>query len=247
MSNFKIGKSRFSRFMSGKGFYIALALCLVAIGAAAYIAATGNFGSMVAPSSSGTSSGNTDSSLSWDTDSSAQQANTTVSGVQNNTSSTASSQPAAASTSSSSQSAVSQAAPTLYVMPVEGTIVTAYSSDKPVYDKTMDDYRIHDGIDIAANAGTPVKACADGVVSDVTNDDMYGETVTIKHGGGIVSVYSDLTTAVTVKKGQSVESGDVIGAVGQTAKCEVALTPHLHFAMLKDNAYVNPLVTMGKN
>lgn len=246
MSNFKIGKSRFSRFMSGKGFYIALALCLVAIGAAAYIAATGPFGSMVAPSGadSGTASGNT-SSMSWDNDSSAQQANTTVSGVEASSSAAASS--AASSQTASSQAPVSNAAPTLYVMPVSGTVITAYSGDKPVYDKTMDDYRIHDGIDIAANAGTPVKACADGVVSDIVNDDMYGETVTIKHGGGIVSVYSGLTPAVTVKKGQTVESGDVIGAVGQTAKCEIALTPHLHFAILKDNAYVNPLVTMGKN
>jgi murein DD-endopeptidase MepM/ murein hydrolase activator NlpD len=110
----------------------------------------------------------------------------------------------------------------------------------------MEDYRVHDGIDIAANQGTPVKACADGVVTDISVDDMLGQTVTITHGGGLVSVYADLTTGITVKKGQTVEAGDVIGAVGQTAKCEIALVPHLHFAMLKNNQSVDPLATMGK-
>lgn len=256
MSNFKVGKSRFSRFINGKGFYIALALCLVAIGAAAYIAANNSFGNIAnisGESSTGTNS-STNSGVNWNNESEAQTTGNTVSGVPANTPSSAASSsvtssastPSTSSSSSKTTTTSSLTVPTIYIMPVEGNILTSYSNDKLVYDKTMDDYRIHDGIDIAANQGTPVKACADGIVLDVTTDDMYGQTVTVQHGGGIVSIYSDLTTAVSVKKGQSVEAGDVIGAVGQTAKCEIALVPHLHFAMMKDNQYVDPLATMGK-
>jgi murein DD-endopeptidase MepM/ murein hydrolase activator NlpD len=242
--------------MNGKGFYIALALCLMAIGAAAYVAANNSPGAMTAVSSGGGGLSVSDEGVSgWD-NGGAEQADKTVSGVTDTQQ--ASSQPdsapgsAASNTApnaaagNSASAAAGAAAPTLYVMPVNGSIITAYSDDKPVYDKTMDDYRAHDGIDIAANAGTPVKACAAGVVTDVVSDDMYGETVTVKHGGGIVSVYSCLSAAVSVKKGQAVEAGDVVGTVGQTAKCEIALVPHLHFAMLNDNRYVSPLAAMGK-
>jgi murein DD-endopeptidase MepM/ murein hydrolase activator NlpD len=125
--------------------------------------------------------------------------------------------------------------------------VTSYSDNKLVYDTTMDDWRVHDFINIASNLGTPVKACADGIVSDVKVDDMLGQEVIIQHGGGITSIYANLTSGVTVKKGQKVEAGDVIGAVGQTAISESALVPHLHFAITKNGQYVDPLATMGKN
>jgi murein DD-endopeptidase MepM/ murein hydrolase activator NlpD len=104
----------------------------------------------------------------------------------------------------------------------------------------MDDYRVHDCIDIAASVGTPVKACADGTVLDVKVDDMLGQEVIIQHGGGITSIYANLTNQVNVKKGQKVEAGDVIGAVGQTAQSEIALVPHLYFAMQKNGTYVDP-------
>jgi murein DD-endopeptidase MepM/ murein hydrolase activator NlpD len=247
MSNFKVGKSRFSRFINGKGFYIALALCLVAIGAAAYVAANNSFSNISTGSSdvagiSSTSPGGTN----WD-DSQAEPTGNTISGVQAGTGSSAVSSAVTSSQSTSKSSASSSlAAPTLYVMPVSGNILTAYSNEKLVFDKTMDDYRVHDGIDIAANQGTPVKACADGIVLDVKVDDMLGQEVIIQHGGGITSIYANLTTGVTVKKGQQVETGDVIGAVGMTAKSEIALPAHLHFAMMKNGQYVDPLVTMGK-
>ena len=249
MSNFKVGKSRFSRFINGKGFYIALALCLVAIGAAAYIAANNSFGSVSDLTSSNSGSSSNTDYTNWD-DTSAQQTNNPVSGVAGSSSSSASSEVSSAASSSATGSSSSQssslAAPTVFIMPVSGDIITAYSNDKLVYDKTMNDYRVHDAINIAASVGTPVKACADGVVLDVKTDDMLGEVVTIQHGGGLVSTYANLTTGVSVKKGQKVEAGDVIGAVGQTAKCEISLVSHLHFAMTKNGTPVDPLATMGK-
>ena len=135
------------------------------------------------------------------------------------------------------------------MLPLQGSLLTEYSADTPIYDKTMNDWRTHTGVDIAANAGTPVKACADGTVLDVKTDDQLGQEVIVQHGGGITSVYANLTAFTdkpTVKKGQKVEAGDVIGSVGSTAQAEIGLVPHLHFAMMKDGKYVDPLVTIGK-
>ena len=253
MSNFKVGKSRFSRFINGKGFYIALALCLVAIGAAAYIAANNSLGNISDISSSGNSTGISTTSnggTSWDNGGDIQTTGNTISGVPAGTgsssSSSSSASPSSASSAPKTSSALPAPAPTIYILPLEGNIITSYSNDKLVYDKTMNDYRVHDGIDIAANQGTPVKACADGVVLDVRVDDMLGQEVIIQHGGGITSVYTNLTTGIMVKKGQKLHAGDVIGAVGQTAISEIALVPHLHFAMTKNGQYVDPLITMGK-
>lgn len=255
MSNFKAGNSRFSRFMNGRGFYIALALCLVAIGSAAYIAANKNFGLSTTNSSDTSAVSNySPSETGRDLGDSypAEQTNNTVSGVSDNSSSSAASSSSSSTASSSSSKRSSSgtaskanAAPTFFVLPVQGNVITAFSGDKLVYDKTMDDWRTHDGADIASDLGTPVKACADGTVTDITNDPLLGETVVITHGGGMTSIYANLASKVTVKKSQTVEAGQVIGAVGQTAQGEISLVSHLHFAMTKNGKYIDPIVTVG--
>jgi murein DD-endopeptidase MepM/ murein hydrolase activator NlpD len=253
MSNYKIGTSKFSRFVNGKGFYIALALCLVAIGTAAYIAVN-NSNDIVGDikSGSGVSSASTATSSipNWDSQSSAAQANTTVSGVPAGTRTSSASASSSASsskptTSSKTPEKASGTAKLVYAMPVSGTVTTAYSGDKPTFDKTMDDWRVHDGVDIAAVEGTPVKACASGTVSDVRIDDKLGQEVIIDHGNGIKSIYANLTSKVTVKKGQQVDVGDTIGAIGETAQAEIAVTPHLHFEITKNGTDVDPLATIS--
>jgi len=218
--------------MNGKGFYIALAVCLVAIGSAAYIAATSSFGllgednnaiSNYTPNQSATES--------------AAQAGTAVSGVP-------ASSPAASSKSAASSEA--EAEPSVFILPVQGEIIQQYSGDTLIYNQTMDDWRVHNGVDIAASANTPVKACADGVVHEITTDDLMGQEIIISHGNGLKSIYANLSSDVKVKKGQNVQAGDVIGTVGNTAQAEIALASHLHFAVTKDGKYVEPLGAIGK-
>lgn len=244
MSNFKVGNSKFSRFLNGKGFYIALALCLVAIGSAAYIAVnnTGGITSNYAKNSksSVSSYGPIESFPSWSSDSTQQTAGT-VSGVPSSNSESASSDTAKTSASGAPSKMV-------LTMPVQGTIITPYSNGNPVLDKTTDDYRAHDAIDISAPEGTPVKACGDGTVTDVKIDDsdnMLGQMVIIDHGNGLMSIYANLTNQVTVKKGQHVSAGDAIGCVGGTAQGESAIASHLHFAMQKNGIYVDPVATIN--
>lgn len=252
MSNFKVGNSKFSRFVNGKGFYIALALCLVAIGTAAYIAV--NSSNVIlnnAKSTSGASSkATTTSSIpNWDTQNSAAQTNTTVSGVapdkrRSSPASAASSKLKASSVPAKHKSSGSKAK-IVYTMPVSSPkVITAYSGNNLVYDKTMCDYRVHGGVDIGAADGTPVKACASGTVSDVKVDSMLGQEIIINHGDGIKSIYANMASQVSVKKGQKVEVGDTIGAVGKTAQAETALAPHLHFEITKNGTDVDPLATI---
>ena len=68
-----------------------------------------------------------------------------------------------------------------------------------------------------------MSACAKGTVTDVTTDDMMGVTVTVDHGSGMESIYSNLAESVNVQVGSAVEAGTVLGTVGTSAISESAL------------------------
>ncbi len=131
-------------------------------------------------------------------------------------------------------------APRLIVSPLNGQVLTAFSVDKLVYDVTMDDWRIHDGVDISAKPGTTVLAACSGTVRVVENDPMMGTTVTIDHDGGYQTTYANLQTKPTVEAGDTVSAGQIIGAVGTTAKAESGQSPHLHFSVSKDGDIIDP-------
>lgn len=130
--------------------------------------------------------------------------------------------------------------PSTWVWPVEGELERDYAIETLSYDVTMQDWRTHDGIDILAEQGAVVRSAADGKVESITKDDLYGTTVVINHGTGIRSTYSNLAETPTVKEGDSVKAGDVIGSVGSTAICEISQGSHIHVAMSKDGKSVNP-------
>ena len=67
------------------------------------------------------------------------------------------------------------------VSPLDGTTVTVFSMTELLYDPTMADWRTHDGIDVQADEGAAVKTAAAGTVQSVTNDELMGTTVVIQH------------------------------------------------------------------
>ena len=77
---------------------------------------------------------------------------------------------------------------TVWYSPVVGEVVKAHSLDTPVFSDTLQEWRVHTGIDISADEGSKVYASAKGVVSKVYSDPFLGRTVEITHEGGIVSV-----------------------------------------------------------
>ncbi len=134
-----------------------------------------------------------------------------------------------------------------FIMPVTGEVTLEYAKDKLVYSKTLEEWRAHAGVDIASDRGTPVKAVADGVVSDVRNDTFYGITVVVDHGNGLQSLYRNLASDEMVSVNQKVKQNEIIGSIGNTAADESAEQPHLHFEVLKNNVDVDPMAYLPKN
>lgn len=131
-------------------------------------------------------------------------------------------------------------APHLVVAPLRGEVLTAFSVDQLVYNPTLEDWRTHDGVDIAAAAGTSVLAACSGTVAAVTDDALMGTTVVISHSGGYQTTYANLQAKPAVEAGDSVSAGQIIGAVGTTASAESVQGPHLHFSVTQDGDVVDP-------
>ena len=97
--------------------------------------------------------------------------------------------------------------------------------------------RAHRGVDYGAPTGTPVRSVANGVVEFSGWQNGYGNVVKVQHGKERSTLYAHLSR-IDVRKGQSVEQGQRIGAVGATGW---ATGPHLHFEFLVNGDHVDPL------
>lgn len=117
--------------------------------------------------------------------------------------------------------------------PVEGRVTSTFGYRiNPVTKK----YSFHSGIDIAAAAGTPIKAAYSGNVEKVGTSVYYGNYVILNNGNGIKTFYGHCET-VTVKQGETVSEGTAIAKVGSTG---VSTGYHLHFEIHINNICVNP-------
>lgn len=96
--------------------------------------------------------------------------------------------------------------------------------------------RMHNGIDIAANTGTPVIAAGGGNVIAAGNSGGFGNRILVNHGGGLVTLYAHLNT-INVVNGQTVSAGTPIGTVGNTGH---STGPHLHFETRVNGIPYNP-------
>ena len=112
--------------------------------------------------------------------------------------------------------------PHVVVLPIQGEVLTAFSVDQLLYNETLDDWRTHDGVDIAAAEGDAVLAACAGTVSSITDDPLMGTTVVIQHSGGYETTYANLQVEPAVETGDTVSAGQTIGAVGTTAAAEAA-------------------------
>lgn len=203
---------KFSEALNGKGYYIALILCAIAIGISGYLYYQ-NVSEVV----------DTSDVPAINTDGNHRPGETLPDPTTNPTTPTNPKKGLKAT-----------------VSPLTGEKVVDYAMDCLTYNPTTRDWRTHDGIDIAADAGTTVCAAADGTVYTVYDDDTMGKTVVIRHEDGYTTYYSCLADEVSVKPGDVVQMGQTIGTVGETALLEAAIGHHLHFSVMRDEQSMNP-------
>jgi murein DD-endopeptidase MepM/ murein hydrolase activator NlpD len=117
-----------------------------------------------------------------------------------------------------------------FIWPIDGAVIARFGPLAPG--------KINDGINIAAPAGTPVRATADGVVAYAGDQiGVYGGLILINHGGGWVSAYGH-AERLEVQRGQAVKAGDVIALAGASGQVQ---SPQLHFQLRKGRLPVDPL------
>ena len=124
--------------------------------------------------------------------------------------------------------------------PVEGSSIFGYSMEALSYNHTTRDWRVHNGIDLAAEDNAPVMAAADGEVYTVYEDDIMGHTVVIRHSDGYTSCYSSLSDKLEVKPGDQVVMGDTIGYAADSAIVESTLGSHVHFSVTHYDEPMDP-------
>ena len=124
--------------------------------------------------------------------------------------------------------------------PVEGDQIFGYSMEALSYNQTTRDWRVHNGIDLAAEDGAKVCAAADGEVYTVYEDDTLGHTVVIRHSDGYTSKYSSLSEEVAVKAGDTVTMGQTIGYADDSAIVESTMGSHVHFSVTRYDEPMDP-------
>ena len=218
-----MSKRKFSGNISGKGYYIALVLCAVAIGVSGYLYYRNA----------------DDTQVNLQDPTSANQ----VDATHNDDVQAVATQPQGSGATEPSGTVGSQESkkPQKVCSPVEGESVASFSMEALSYNQTTRDWRVHDGVDLAAKAGTKVCAAADGTVYTVYEDESMGMTVVIRHDGGYTTKYASLAQEVSVKAGQQVTAGQAIGCVGNTALLENAIGDHVHFSVSCDGEFVDPM------
>lgn len=214
--------NKFLKFVKEKGYYIVLLICAVAVGVTGYFILR------------------TDREEEPAVEVIASVSSDTQIGVSTGEEPSESSEPTETTQGNEPETSTEPEAfwPTA---PVDGEALTAFAADHLAYNATTRDWRTHEGVDLAAELGQEVLAAADGTVYTIYDDENYGTTVVLRHTGGFITHYANLSEEVMVSVGQTVERGDVLGTVGQTANAETATAPHLHFAMFLENVPVDPM------
>ena len=120
------------------------------------------------------------------------------------------------------------------LMPVPGSITSKYGYRIHPITKEK---KFHNGIDIAAPSGTPVKSPLSGEILKIWSDTAGGNSLHVKHADGYTTGYAHLSKYGNFKVGDKVAQGDVIAYVGSTGQ---STGPHLHFVVRKNGNLIDP-------
>ena len=131
----------------------------------------------------------------------------------------------------------------LYVLPLTNEVSRSFSNGELVFSETMQDWRVHNGVDFVGKEGDTVKAAATGRVSAIYEDVLWGDVIEIDHGYGITSRYGGVS-ARNVAVGDTVAVGEPIGVL-TTVPCEAADESHLHLEVLSGEQPQDAVALIG--
>ena len=239
-------KKLFSSLYSGKGFYITSAVCLslIAIAIGVIYKASSNLISEIAYDTNTSIYFATEQAKADKKDEADPRLSETTTEKETAVKPTTTS-PATTKAQKETTTAATTEAPTKadygntsYILPCEDEILKDYSPT-PVYDETMDDWRVHKAIDFTCEKGTPVYAVGNGKVTKVYADTSYGYCIEIDFGD-FTGRYCGMEQGTTVKFDAVIKKGDTVGKTGDLP-CESGQEPHFHFEVLKDGKNVDPI------
>lgn len=240
-------KHKFIKFLNGKAFYVVMGLCLVAVGVAAWAGVQSlqklETNEITESQNNSTVSKNEILQLFPSNPLDTDIEDNRVESNDSDLNSTYESQNS--STDSETFEEADAPVATFFVFPVLGETIKDFSNTELQYSMTMQDMRLHKGIDIAVEQGTPVISSGVGTVTKVYSDAMLGTVIEIDHGNGIVAKYCGLHTKTDVKEKDTVDSTTIIGSV-DIIPCESVEQRHLHLEFYKDGEAVSPLKYLGK-
>ena len=131
------------------------------------------------------------------------------------------------------------------IFPLSGEVAQVFSENLK-YNENTRDWRSHSGIDILGAKTARVLAAETGVVTKCFEDPLWGNTIEIDHGE-YKTVYKNLSTLQMVSEGKTVQKGDPISGVGDSAPSEKMLGAHLHFEIIKGASPIDPLSLLDKS
>jgi murein DD-endopeptidase MepM/ murein hydrolase activator NlpD len=126
------------------------------------------------------------------------------------------------------------------VWPLEGNVILDYSMDSTIYFPTLEQYRYNPAVIIAGNVNDKVYLAAKGRITDISENEVTGCTVTEDLGDGYTAIYGQLKE-LNFDVGDLVEAGQVIGYVSEPTKYFSVEGSNLYFELQKDGEPVNPL------
>ena len=257
-------RNTFTHFLMSKGLYVALAICLAGAGTAAWLTINNRITQpdpfIESPSAETQPQENIEPSLSALEPPTKVEESTVVEQKQPNISKTESNVTADSSASSNSGSLSKESAVSAsvseslqlsdksqnlsYTLPLNTAILAPFSGDKLVENRTLKEWRTHNGIDLQAEAGDIVKAACDGKVTAISYDPLWGTTVEVKSDDYIFT-YCGLDENLTIKLNDHIKLGDNLGTIG-LIPCESLEGTHLHFTVQHDNEYIDPFSLLSE-
>lgn len=257
-------KNKFNRFLAGKGIYVALAVCLAAAGTAAWVTVNNAISQnpftetpqaeQIQPQENIEPPAVLEQPVEKEAptapveqkqpdvikeesepiDSSSSSSNSVSSFAEPDVS---------ASVSESLQ--LSDESQTLsFILPLNTQVLSPFSGDKLVENRTLKEWRTHNGVDLKAEIGDSVKSACDGKITAISFDPLWGTSVEVS-AEDYVFTYCGLNEELPIKLNDHIEKGEIIGSI-DNIPCEAKDGAHLHFSVSKNNEYIDPLSLLSE-